>query len=80
VPCAMFTNATIMNFAFEMHNLMQKVYYCFASLFFFLFSFDMSTQEEGKGGFELMTSASLGVIHNRLSYPLETTILLLYFR
>jgi hypothetical protein len=78
VPRAMFTNATIINFAFEMHNLTQKVYYCFA--FFFFFSFDMSTQDEGNGGFELVTSGSLHVVHSRLSYPLEIIVLILYFR
>jgi hypothetical protein len=39
--------------------------------FFFFFFFDMSTQE-GEEEFELVTSASWGVVPNRLSYPLET--------
>jgi hypothetical protein len=40
-------------------------------LFFIFLFFDMSTQE-GKGGFELVASASGGVVPNRLSYPLGT--------
>ena len=28
---------------------------------------------EWEGGFELVTSASLGMVHSQLSYPLETT-------
>jgi hypothetical protein len=32
----------------------------------------MSTQGKGNEGFELVTSASLGVVYSRLSYPLET--------
>jgi hypothetical protein len=39
---------------------------------FFFFFFDMSTQGKGEGGFELVTSVSLGVVHSRLNYPLET--------
>jgi hypothetical protein len=27
---------------------------------------DMSTQEKGEGGFKLVTSASLGIVHSRL--------------
>jgi hypothetical protein len=37
--------------------------------FFFL---DMSIQGNGEVGFELVISASLNMIHSRLSYPLET--------
>jgi hypothetical protein len=32
----------------------------------------MSTQGNGEGGFELVISALLGVVHSRLSYPLGT--------
>jgi hypothetical protein len=32
----------------------------------------MSTQEKGEEGFELVTSASLRIVHSQLSYPLRT--------
>jgi hypothetical protein len=35
----------------------------------------MSTQENGKGGFELVTSASLGVIHREIELPIGTILL-----
>jgi hypothetical protein len=38
-----------------------------------IFFFDISTQE-GEGGFELVTSASWGVVPNWLSYPLKTLV------
>jgi hypothetical protein len=37
-------------------------------IYIYIYILDMSTQ--GNGGFKLMTSASLGVVHNRLSYHL----------
>jgi hypothetical protein len=43
-----------------------------ASSFFFFFFFDMSTQWKGEGGFEFVTSASLGMIYSRLNYLLRT--------
>jgi hypothetical protein len=42
-----------------------------------LFFFYMSTQE-GEEGFKLVTSASWGVVPNRLSYPLRTVLLFLF--
>jgi hypothetical protein len=41
------------------------------NVIFFIF-FYMSTQGKGERGFELVTSASLGVIYSQLNYPLET--------
>jgi hypothetical protein len=38
---------------------------------FFVFFFDMFTQKKWEGRFELMISASLGIVHNRLSYLWE---------
>jgi hypothetical protein len=38
---------------------------------FFFFFFDMSTQEKREGRFKLVISTLLGVVHNRLSYPLR---------
>ena len=38
-----------------------------------LFFFDMSTKGKGKKGFELVTSASWGVVHSRLNYSLGTS-------
>jgi hypothetical protein len=35
---------------------------------FFFFFFDMSTQEKGEEGFELVISALLGMVYSRLSY------------
>jgi hypothetical protein len=39
--------------------------------FFLFFFFDMFTQKKWEGRFELMISASLGIVHNRLSYLWE---------
>jgi hypothetical protein len=39
------------------------------TFFFFFFFFYISIQGKGEG-FELVTIASLGVVHSRLSYPL----------
>ena len=42
-------------------------------LFYFFFFFDMSTQKKMEKRFELVTLTSLGVLHSRLNYLLETS-------
>jgi amino acid transporter len=44
----------------------------FTKLIFFFFFLNMFTQGKKKWRFEFVTSASLGVVYSRLSYPLET--------
>ena len=45
--------------------------YMHMRVIYFLF-FYISTQGKREEGFEFVTSASLGIVHNRLSYPLGT--------
>jgi hypothetical protein len=47
----------------------------FGTAFFFFFL--TCSHKRGKGGFELVTSASRGVVPSRLSYPLGTFLVLL---
>jgi hypothetical protein len=45
----------------------SRLSYIYIYIYIFFF-FDISTQGNGEERFELVTSASLGMVHNRLSY------------
>jgi len=58
-------------------DVVNEIY--FPLLLLLLFFFDMSTQE-GEERFELVTSASWGVVLSRLSYPLKTYAAFIWYK